>query len=142
MDASKLKQLLATGPLLIEFQEQADDLEGYAYCGMRAHLIDVALQADDVATIKVSYKAFDEYNKSFEKATYYDENRKPVLTAREAGYYELEDEYYVSSKDDLTAYFSVLSDSVLGLWAEFIASGQENYVSWLEDQLRAARGLE
>lgn len=140
MDVIQLKQLLAAGPVVIEFKQDAEDLEGYVDCGMRAHLIGVTLQADDTAVIKVSYKAFDDFNKAFEKATYYDKNQQPVLTAREAGYYELEEEYYVSSKDDMSSILDVLSASSAGFMAEFIASGEQNYVTWLEDQLATARG--
>jgi hypothetical protein len=141
MNARELKQLLAAGPLVIEFGEKIETLEAYPDAKMRAHLVSVVLQQpDDVAVLSVDYSAFDEFNKAFEQSNYFDKGGQPTLTARQAGYYRLQDNLYVMADDDLEAgILSLLPTNSLALFNEFLSSGQASYVSWLEEKLLAAR---
>lgn len=140
MDALKLKQLIIAGPVVIEFGKEAPDFEVFAEAGMRAHLKDVVYRAADEVIIEVDYSAFEEYNKSFEVADYYDKNRQPTLTPREAGVYTGDDSFYVAANQELDEIFTVLSDDQSALVKEFVASDSTSYVRWLEEQLIAARG--
>lgn len=140
MNARELKELLVGGPLAVEFGVGVEDLESYPEPKMRAHLVAIDLQRDDVAVLKVDYSAFDEYNKAFEQANYYDQQGNPTLTAREAGHYEPQDDLYVMASDDLQLRtLTVLPNKSLALIDEFKSSGHASYVRWLEEQLAAAR---
>lgn len=140
MNARELKEVLVGAPLAIEFGKGIEELESYAEPKMRAHLIAVELQRDDIAVLKVDYSAFDEYNKAFEQANYYDRNGNPTLTAREAGHYTVQEDLYVMASDDLQPrMLTLLPGASLGLIDEFKASGHASYVCWLEEQLMAAR---
>lgn len=140
MNARDLKDLLVRGPLAIELGEAVVELEAYAEPRMRAHLIAVELQRDDVAVLKVDYSAFEDFNKVFEQANYYDAQGNPTLTAREAGQYQSKEDLYVKASDDLDSKILAILPSVsLALIDEFKGSGLANYVRWLEEQLAAAR---
>jgi hypothetical protein len=140
MNARELKQLLAAGPLVIEFGPNVETLEAYPDAKMRATLVGVHVKHDDVAVLGVDYSAFDEHNKALEQSNYYDKGGQPTLTAREAGQYTPQEELYVMADDDLEAgILSLIPTSTLALYKEFQSSGQASYVSWLEQQLLAAR---
>lgn len=140
MNARELKQLLAAGPLVIEFGLKADTLESYPDPKMRAHLVSVDLRPDDMAILNVDYTAFEELNKAFELSSYYDKHGNPTLTAREAGEYQPTEDLYVVADEDLEKWIlSVVPTSSVTLYNEFKTSGQESYVNWLEQQLLAAR---
>lgn len=141
MNARELKELLVGGPLAIELGAGVVELEAYAEPKMRAHLIAVDLQRDDVAVLKVDYSAFDDFNKAFEQANYYDAQGNPTLTAREAGEYAPQEDLYVMASDDLQVQMlAILPSDSQALIEEFKGSGHANYVRWLEEQLAAARG--
>lgn len=140
MNARDLKDLLVGGPLAIELGAGVVELEAYAEPKMRAHLVAVELQRDDIAVLKVDYSAFEDFNKTFEQANYYDAQGNPTLTAREAGQYEPKEDLYVMASDDLESKILAILPSVsLALIDEFKGSGHANYVRWLEEQLAAAR---
>jgi hypothetical protein len=140
MNARDLKDLLAGAPLAIELGAGVLELEAYAEPKMRAHLVAVDLQRDDIAVLKVDYSAFEDFNKVFEQANYYDGQGNPTLTAREAGQYEPQEDLYVMASDDLESQILTILPSVsLALIDEFKASEHTSYVRWLEEQLAAAR---
>ena len=81
---------------VVEFTTGVEELEEYMEPQMRAIVTAVTTgqfhQEDDtlneaVFKITFSFESFDQYNRRFESATYYDKNRRPCLTAREAGFY-------------------------------------------------------
>ncbi|MBW6122587.1 hypothetical protein KZ843_06730 [Pseudomonas aeruginosa] len=139
MNVQNLQEMLAAGPVAIEFAAGAEDLEAYVDPMMRAHLVSVRVDPDDVAVLKVDYSAYDEYNKAFEKANYYDKNGNPTLTARESGDYDVQENLYVSASEELDHIFTALPSISTQLLEEFKASGQTGYVRWLEEQLMNAR---
>ena len=140
MNAAELKVHLSAGPIAVEFGPGIEDFECYAEPKMRAHLVAVDFHQDDVVLLKFEYSEFDEYNKAFESANYFDKNGEPTLTAREAGYYSIKEDIYVMAHDDLQAkMLTLLNSSSLALIAEFKNSGQKSYVRWLEEQLTAVR---
>jgi len=139
MNVPNLQELLAAGPVAIEFSEGVEEHEAYAEPKMRAHLVSVRVDPADVAVLKVDFSTYDGYNKSFEKANYYDKNGNATLTAREAGHYNVQQDLYVSASEELDHVFTVLSNISTQLLEEFKASGQAGYVRWLEEQLITAR---
>lgn len=139
MNALDLKEMLAAGPVAIEFKECAEDLEAYVEPKMRAHVISVKVGPDDIAVLKVDYSAYDEFNKAFETANYFDKNGNPTLTARESGDYNLQEDLYVSASEELDPILTALPSVSAHLLDEYRASGQSSYVRWLEEQLVAAR---
>lgn len=141
MNASDLKQLLSSGPIAIEFEDGIEELESYPESSMRAHLMSVSIRGDDTAVLKVNYAAFDAHNLALESSNYWGPgDTGAVLTAREAGHYSVEEEHFVSASDDLSALISILSNEKTQIIKEFLGSGKDNYVHWLEEQLLAARG--
>jgi len=141
MNASDLKKLLSSGPIAIEFEDGIEELENYPESGMRAHLMDVSIRHDDVAVLKVNYAAFDAHNQALETANYWAPgDGGATLTAREAGHYTVDDEHYVSASDDLKSLLSLISNEKTQLINEFLSSGKDNYVQWLEEQLLVMRG--
>jgi hypothetical protein len=140
MNARELKDLLVGSQLAIELGAGVLDLEGYAEPKMRAHLIAVDFRGDDIAVLKVDYTDFEDFNKAFEQANYYDEEGNPTLTAREAGHYQPQEDLYVMASDDLEPKILVILPSAsLVCIDEFKSSGHASYVRWLEEQLTAAR---
>lgn len=140
MNARELKDALVGTSLAIELGSGVVELEAYAAPKMRAHLVAVELQRDDIAVLTVDYSEFDGYNQAFEQANYYDRDGNPTLTAREAGQYPEREELYVMASEDLEPkMLTLLPSSSLALIAEFKSSGSGSYVRWLEDQLCAAR---
>ena len=127
----------------IQFEEKAEDLECYPEKNMRAKVLSVKLSNPSpdphnvVYAVKVDYTDFDDFNRQFETANYYDKNQKPTLNARDAGYYTPVETLY-------------LSDEVYGLWNEIfkIVGDKANklvetynaeapnmsYIEWLESK--------
>jgi hypothetical protein len=139
MKTSELKQLLVTGPLAIEFGVEAEVLEGYVERGMRATLIGVTLESDDVTKITVDYTAFEEHNIPLEQANYYDRRGYPILTARQAKQYSVKEDYFLSSTESIDSILTLLGEAESELIREFRNSGAKSYVCWLEEQLIAQR---
>lgn len=141
MNAHDLKLILSSNHegLVIEFGEGVEDIDAYPETNMRARLLGVEIRPDDIAILKVDYSLFDEFNKSFESANYWDNFGTPRLTAREAGYYKAQEDIAVTASRDLASVVSILDDKTRSLISEYEASSHKNYVRWLEDQLMAAR---
>lgn len=140
MNARELKDALVGTSLAIELGSGVVELEAYAEPKMRAHLVAVELQRDDIAVLTVDYSEFEGYNQAFEQANYYDRDGNPTLTAREAGQYTAREDLYVMASEDLEPkMLALLPSSSLALIAEFKSSGSGSYVRWLEYQLCAAR---
>lgn len=136
-----LRQLHANGrKLVVEFLPPIDDCESYAESGMRAEIVAVAPRdEDDVLRITFSFESFDEFNKPFESANYYDKTQAPVLTAREAGYYKPVEIYYFMASEAIKA-FKFVDDKSLALLNKYKASPESasmSYVAWLEKQILA-----
>lgn len=139
MNAFALKELVIGGKVAVEFGKEVYELEAYVEPKMRAHVIGVTIQPDDVAIIKLDYTAFEDFNKAFEESNYYDKLGNPTLTAREAGKYDVLDDIYVSAIADLEGTLTLIDSSRVELLAEFQASGEKSYLQWLESIVMASR---
>lgn len=121
-------------------QKKVEDLENYMEPGMRARVIGSVLQHDDVVKLKLDFTEFDEFNKQFESANYYDRGGQPVLTAREAGHYTQKMDCYVMASDDMEGYMTVTESGALALMKEYKDSEPHcTYVEWLETQVQELR---
>lgn len=130
----------------VEFKSLIEDQEAYPETGMRAKIVNINATdtrsedpRDHLYKIMFDYSSFDEYNARFESSNYYDKQGKACLTAREAGWYEPIEEIYFASPEThpFENYFTVLDDNQRGLIEEFKASGEKNYVAWLEKKVLA-----
>jgi hypothetical protein len=135
-----LQRACATGST-VKFTKGANDLESYVEPGMRATITSVSWdgegknESEAVFKLRVDFSKFDEENKQFETHCYFDKNHNPVLSAREAGQYEVQDTLYLSP--DFETYFTMEIDSPFR--EEFVKSGSnDTYVKFLEDRLTAA----
>lgn len=117
------------------------DLEAYPEANIRARIIGVAQLSDELVRLTFDFTEFDEYNKAFESANYFDDNRVPRLTARQKGKYKLQDTYTFGANESAKRYFTVQEDAATQLMAEFRATGrfETTYVDWLEEQVLALR---
>lgn len=137
----------------IQFNHQIAFHEAYPEPAMRATIVSITPHvgndkcedpADLVFEVVVDYSKFDELNKAYEQANYYDQYSRPILTAREAGFYNVREKLYFGSPEynDWDELFTVLDDGVAQLHAMFNTAINEGYsgtyVNWLENQLAAS----
>jgi hypothetical protein len=132
---------------VITFNLACEDLENYCEAGMKAKVTSISLmrheevEQDMVYLVKLDYTNFDDYNRKFETANYYDKLGKPKLTAREAGFYKLEDTLYLGSNNIFpwNNYFEVEHDSISDrMYTRYVNSNTDKtitYLKWLETQL-------
>lgn len=124
---------------VVTFGKGIDDLESYPESGMRARVVGVDLSDCDVYKLKVDYSEFDDFNKQFESANYYDKSGQATLNAREAGYYKVEDVLYVDP--GIETPWVVEEADRLKVFARFKQEGVGlTYVQWLEDQVIGGSG--
>lgn len=136
----------------ITFKKAIEDAEEYAEPGMRASIVDIqqdmrhahCVPAEQIWTITFSFAGFDDINKPFETANYYDKNGNPCLTAREAGQYKEVDTYYLPGPDGWSDYFSSAEeDPGLTLADEYRSAGHSlPYIAWLEQEIMRLRGAQ
>ncbi len=121
----------------VEFTEGINDLEVYAEPGMRATLLSGVDQGDDCTKVRVSFAKFDEFNKAFESANYFDKSGSAVLTARQANQYDVEDDIYFTATAPVTE-FVILDSRSATLMARYKAEATSglSYVAWLEQQVQ------
>ena len=142
---------------VIEVLDTIDDC--YADKGMRARIIGVEddswrWEKEDrfevIKGFKLDYSEFDEYNKQFEAANWY--NSKTGLydqTARESGHYNVNEVIFISAHRELTkpngelkedrldATFKIVEDTKLKLYDAYKQAlkqvPNQTYVEFLED---------
>ncbi len=119
---------------VVTFTKDIVNCEGYFEPGMRGRLRSVRNSGDDVVIFTVDLSEFEEFNKQFETANYYDKNHVACLNAREAGLYNVKEQYYADC--DLEAYIEIEEPHRLKIYEEYKQSGSElTYVQWLEDNV-------
>lgn len=115
----------------IEFL-RGDEAGDYAEPGMKAQMLSIEIVEDSldpavqVWKVRLDYSVFDGHNKKLESADYFDSNRVPCLTAREAGMYRPIDWLYINS-ESMGDFFRILPektevDVILSLITENIQS--------------------
>jgi hypothetical protein len=136
---AKLFELVKSGLTpQITFTAGCEDMEGYPEAGMKARVLAVTAEDRDIYRVKADFQSFDEHNKAFESANYYDKNGIATLTARQAGFYKPVDDFYLTPDEGLE-YFTIDDAKSVQLFERFKQAGYAgSYVSWLEEQLVAA----
>ena len=142
MKMSDLKSMLSTGKTVdIEFKKGIEDIEGYTEPGMRATILAVVDSDEDVVKMRISYQKYDEYNKVFESRNYWgrlSNDQDPSssnYTARETGWYEVEDVMYLMADDEVEKYMTIIEPTEM--FETWNASLKEvSYVTWLENRVR------
>ena len=91
---------------IVEFGPNIEDMETYAEAKMRARITKIEPMYTDspnvwehVYKVHVDYSEFEEENAPFETSDYYDKDGRPRLTAREAGFYHVQDTIYMPSPE-------------------------------------------
>lgn len=135
---SQLSELLMAGSMpVVTFTTSAiEDLEGYPERGMRARIVSVTPEQDDMVAVEFDFSEFDAHNMAFESRNYYDKAGAPTLTAREYGAYQSREKFYFMADDALDKYLAFESDARMKLYGLFVVSGSKaTYVQWLEGRL-------
>lgn len=132
----RLPEMNARGPVTVEFVQGVEDLECYPEMGMRATLVSIVEDRgdSDVLLLRVNYETYDEFNKPFESHNYFDRAGQPVLTAREAGFYHVEETIYMMATDKMDKYFRILDNGSNALYTAYrLAAPGISYTLWLEN---------
>lgn len=103
---------------VIQFKKGINEMECCIDPGMKGRVVSVRLihqdTDDSYVIMKVNLEEFAEYNKLYEQSNYYNKYGEPVLTAREAGFYEEVETIYLDI--DLTKYFDVVPTTAVYEW--------------------------
>lgn len=124
----------------IEFLPAIETYADEFDAGMRATVTGIAPDGD-CYQIQFTFAKFDDYNRPFEKPTYFDSDGKPALTVREAGYYRTEN--YLFVEDNWQDCVRLLDDASAGLFDLYAIDHKVRpdltYIAWLETIVLAAK---
>ncbi len=121
---------------VIEFKKQIFE-DGYAMPGMLARVVKVTNDDDNLYRIYVNYSEFEEHNKAYEEANYYDDKMNPCLTARGAGWYNIEEFYYLDKEGmNYRDYFIPVDSDSLIFKFEQRENKDQSYIEWLEERAK------
>ena len=128
---------------VVRFKKDIEDCEGYAEAGMVARFASFSVDSegdDESYRIVFDFSEFADRNKPFETAGYFDSNGRPVLTAREAGFYEDQETYYIGYRQ-IGDCFELIDPRIDELYKDFNQSRKDgqSYVEWLENQLLSSK---
>lgn len=152
MQLEKLKALLATGPVVVRFKPEIENMETCLEVGMLAQLTGVKDTGDGCVELVFNQKAFTGHNRQFERSDYFDKNGRPVLTAREAGQYSdieqvwsdlrtdgtlpyLQDLLDIVSQDEVAQLTG--SEAIYAKYLELRTDEAQPYQAWLESVAKA-----
>jgi len=109
----KIKDIQLVGATIC-FTEGILDLEAYPEPGMHATIKSVGPpDSEGVVCIIVDYSQFDEVNKTFETANYWDGKGNACLDAREAGFYEKVEKLYFMADDEIGKSFNIVEGAIV-----------------------------
>lgn len=127
---------------VVTLKEEIEECEGYLEAGMRARIAGIRTSHDGVFVFTFDCTEFEEVNRPFESANYYDDRGVARLTAREAGKYEPRGDYYLPGPGGWPGYFDLQpgSPALARVMAAFEARADraQGYVAWLEAELSRA----
>ncbi len=120
---------------VVTFTKRVEDQESYLEGGMRGRLIAVMRNEEEYISLAVDLTEFDDFNRQYEKANYYDKSGVARLTAREAGFYKPVESVYVGPADEVDV-LQIEDAASLKLYERYQAdSDGKSYVQWLEQKL-------
>lgn len=129
------------------FNSKINEYEHFFEEGMKAKVIGYTFKDslrfphDILFTLHLDLTPFEEHNDSLLKNDFFDKDKRPVLTAKEAGYYENEPDLYVSfdaTKNNIDGFYNMftIKDETNDLYKVWKSKNTETpYVSWLEQEL-------
>lgn len=140
MDATVFFQQIQAGARpVIRFTQGVDDFEGYAELHMRARVVSIEERNYSVCILTVDFGEFEEHNRQFESANYFDKSGKACLTARDVGDYKPVDTLYIPMDGEIYG-FELEDGPAVTLYARYQAAKSSlTYVQWLEAELSATR---
>jgi len=125
---------------VVEFRRCIGQKESYAEPNMRARVLRVQNRRDGIIELVFDFEEFDQHNAPFESTGYYDKDRNPTLTARQAGYYHPQEGLYFDNDELLADMFEVVDDAQVALFNRYKEAGATmSYVAWLEAQVLASQ---
>lgn len=134
MKNSEMAALVQDGIFPVVTFTDLSDYESILEPKQRGRLTAVKFKHDDILVFTVDLTDFEEFNKQFESNTYFDKNHNPVLSVREAGFYESVTELYAMPDGEFPG--EVEESERLRVHDQWKKSGSTaSYVQWLEDQL-------
>lgn len=138
MKANQLHEMVQHGSsIVVTFKKAILDQENYIEPKMRGRIISSLIKHDDCIEMIVDFTEFDEFNKQFESANYYDKDQNPTLTARQANFYNMTNEkMYFMINQDVGESLEIEQNARIKLFEKFTSEhSSKTYVQWLEDQL-------
>lgn len=129
----------------VEFLKGVEQYDVEYDVGMRATIISIddgmnSDPDDPCLQIHFTFDKFEDYNRSFESASYYDKHGDPTMTAREAGYYNVQSSLYVGN--NWAECVKLVDPAAEKLFSLFMVDKEANpdlsYVKWLEALVLAA----
>ncbi len=119
---------------VVTFKPRIEEKESYAEESMRARILGFSIGKNSgVIELHVDFEEFASHNAQFESDNYYDANRQPTLTARQAGFYKPQDGIYFDPAELVEDFFTVNASS---LHEKYLTSGAAcSYVEWLEQKV-------
>lgn len=97
---------------IVKFDKKIENWEEYAEEGMKAKVIKYSImedkETDGLFKIYFDFEPYDDHNRKYESANYYDKNHVACLTAREANFYTPQDWYYFDK--GLEAPFNIVEE--------------------------------
>lgn len=137
MDGKTLRQLVTDGVHpVVTFTAAVLDKESYLEAGMRGRLVATSAGRNDMFKLYIDLSEFEDFNRQFESANYYDKNGVPRLTAREAGFYTGPAEEIYVGEDEEVDFCEIEEPHRLRLYEEYLkAAAKVTYVQWLEDRI-------
>jgi hypothetical protein len=121
----------------LQCRKKIEDLESYPNEHIRLTTVSASINQDDVVHLEVDYSKYEDYNSTVEQRNYYDKDHVPRLTAREAGFYRVQDTLYLMADDNPNDYFEGVAVESQQLIKRFLAEKEdgETYGQWLERKL-------
>lgn len=127
---------------VVEFDASIVAQENLFEQGMRARVVSVLDDEEDVLHIVFDFSDFAEYNKHFATPGYFDGEGKPTLYVWQTKHYpeNLQEDVYVDLKSEVP--FSIIEEhSLMAEFGSLPADGRLSYVGWLEREVLVARDL-
>lgn len=125
---------------IIEFTEEAEFVEYDVDKDMQCKIVSCS-EPDRHGTIllKCDLNGFEEYNKTFAKCNWFDENRNPRLTWFESGYYPKDGIYkfYIDADYEITTFKIVEENKLYNEYKQ--SETDKTYVRWLESLVEELR---
>ncbi len=139
MKGKELAQMVLSGSrMVVSFLAPVLNKEVYLEPGMKGRLAGISDRDDEIFMLQIDLSEFDEFNKQFESANYFDKNGNACLTARQAGYYKSPKEEIYIGYDEEIDFLEIDGADRFALYEEYVKSGSGlHYVQWLEDRILA-----